>query len=404
MTDPILTDTWLLGNTREYLLCDNNDCGKQGARLRCSGCHLQYYCDKKCQRGAWRAHKGICQHFQKQKKDTNKKIAALLEEIEMPEIDTVAGDSAGDENTCAVCLHTPVVRIKLPCHHHFCYECLFQQSTCAIQGGTMPEPVNQQLRNLPCPLCRADTVPLDILGLLLDEAGFYTDRANLVLQHRSRFHSHAPELIEKAQGQAAAILDQAIDECKEDPFYVNLAFKRAELAADMGDYTLGADLMAETTVRFQPGGRDDYHMNTPPGRANYYNHFRLHGHCLLGANLAAEAKEVLQAGAQRVESELGRHPKIDRHFYADFTWCLYQLGQYEQAISIGQDAVIEMNRTYAKSHKYVALSQQTLGRFDDAITTMRQAVCYETPWDSANLQENRELLAQLLRASEGEGI
>jgi len=404
MTDLILTDTWLLGNTREYLLCDNEDCGKPGARSRCSGCDSQYYCDKTCQRGAWREHKGLCQHFQTQKKDTNKEIAALLEEIDMPELEPVAGTIAGDENTCAICLEQPVVRVKLTCKHHFCYDCISHQCAFAIEGGTMPEPVNQQLQNLPCPLCRADTVPVDILGLVLLEAGVDSDRANLVLQHRSRFHPHAEELIEKAQSQAAAIMDQAINKCKEDPFYGNLAFKRAELAADMGDYTLGADLMAETTARFQPGGRDDYHMNSSPGRANYYNHFRLQGHCLLGASLASEAKDVLQAGAQLVESEVGMHPKIDRHFYADFTWCMYQLGEYEQAISIGQDAVIEMNRTYAKSHKYVALSQQKIGRLDNAITTMRQAVCYETPWDAANLQENRELLAQLLRASEGEGI
>lgn len=402
MTDPILTDTWLLGNTREYIQCDNTNCGKPGARMRCSGCDTQYYCDKTCQRGAWREHKDLCKHIQKQRKDTDEKIAAILEEMDMPELDDAAGNIPGDENTCAVCLDKPVVRVKLSCNHHFCYECLSMQCASAIEAGTFPEPVNKQLQNLQCPLCRADTVPMDILGLVLVEAGFHSDRANLVLQHRSRFHPHAEKLIEKSHSEAATIMDQAIDECKEDPFYANLAFKRAELAADMGDYTLGADLMAEITARFQQGGRDDYHMDNSPGRAHYYNIFRLHGHCLLGANRASEAKDVLQAGAQLVESELGMHPKIDRNFYADFTRCMYQLGQYEQAISMGQDAVIEMNRTYAQSHKYVALSQQAMGRLDDAITTMRQAVCHETPWDAANLQENRELLTEFLRESEGE--
>ena len=93
---------------------------------------------------------------------------------------------------------------------------------------------------------------------------------------------------------------------------------------------------------------------------------------------------------------MGMFPKIDRDFYADFTWCLYELGEYEKAIDLGTSALIEMNRAYQQCHKHVALSQKAMGCLDDAITTMRQAVCYETPWDEANVDEARELLRELL--------
>jgi len=390
-----MTDSWLLGDTREYLLCDHTECGKTGARMRCGGCETQYYCEKTCQRSAWRQHKDLCKIFQKQKKDLHGKIVAILEE-DMP------GKVAEDESTCAICLQTPVARVKLSCNHPFCYDCLSNQCVSAIESGTMPAPVDMKLQNLNCPTCHAATLPLDILGCVLDEAAYYSERANLVLQHRKKFAPHAKELFEKNHARAAVVMDRVMEISKEDPFYPNLAFKRAELAAAAGEYTLGAAILAESTATFQEDGRHSYHMKTSEGQANYYNHFRLLGHCLLGAGRASEAKDVLQAGTQLVENEMGKHPKIDRDFYADFTWCMYELEEYEKAIGLGEEAVIDMNRTYAECHKYVALSKQALGDLDGAITTMRQALCYETPWDTANLDEIRVLLAQLLRASEEE--
>eukprot|EP00658_Telonema_sp_P-2_P061632 TRINITY_DN50320_c0_g1_i1.p1 TRINITY_DN50320_c0_g1~~TRINITY_DN50320_c0_g1_i1.p1 ORF type:complete len:351 (-),score=65.62 TRINITY_DN50320_c0_g1_i1:22-1074(-) len=277
----------------------------------------------------------------------------------------------------------------------------------AITSGTMPAPLEGKVPDLHCPLCRAPTLPFDILGCAIDEASFYSDRANLIQQHRSRFAPRAEELVAEAYLQAAAVLDRALgagrnEECEADVFYENVMFKRAEIAAAMGEYAVGVDLLAESTATFQEGGKNAYQMSDQNGRANYYGHFRLHAHCLLGAGRAAEAHEVLTAGVKVVQQDMGTHAKLDRDFYADLTWSLYSLGQYEQAIEVGQGAVIEANRTYAQCHKYVALSQQALGMIGEAVTTMRQAVCYETPWDAANLDEARGLLCELLEAAEAE--
>jgi len=42
------------------LVCGNAACRKQGARLQCSRCQLDRYCDKACQRQAWKVHKKKC--------------------------------------------------------------------------------------------------------------------------------------------------------------------------------------------------------------------------------------------------------------------------------------------------------------------------------------------------------
>lgn len=392
-----MNDDRLLGDTREYLICDNAACAKIDARMRCGGCGLHYYCQKSCQRAAWREHKAMCQHFRNMKQDNEAKIATILEEVDMPADEeseqTIAGE---DANVCAICLEIPTVPIELDCNHAFCYECLVERIEHAIVSGTVPRPIDKKLQNWKCPICRAATLPFDTLGCVIDEAAVYSNRANLIMQHRKRLAPYAASLADEAHTKAAAVLDRAMEVATEDPFYPNLVFKRAELASSMEDYDLGATLMAESTASFQDGGRHSYMMDDSNGRLNFYNHFRLQAHCLLGAGRASEAMVVLQTGARSVENDMGTNPKIDRDFYADFTRCLYELGQHEQAIEIGWDLVIEMNRTYAQCHKYVALSQKAVGRLDDAVTTMRQAVCYETPWDEANVDEARELLTQLL--------
>ena len=55
---------------------------------------------------------------------------------------------------------------------------------------------------------------------------------------------------------------------------------------------------------------------------------------------------------------------------------------------------------YETSHKYVALSYQANGQLEGAVETMRQAVVYETPWDAANIEANRTILAELLAEQE----
>ena len=64
---------------------------------------------------------------------------------------------------------------------------------------------------------------------------------------------------------------------------------------------------------------------------------------------------------------------MERELFARLTQCMYETGQYDQAVDVG-GAVIEMNRHYENSHKYVALALKAAGKLDDAVTMMRQ-VC-----------------------------
>ena len=48
----------------------------------------------------------------------------------------------------------------------------------AIEAATYPAPVADNLSNMRCPLCRRETVPLDLLGLLIAESGRGAHRPN----------------------------------------------------------------------------------------------------------------------------------------------------------------------------------------------------------------------------------
>ena len=56
-----------------------------------------------------------------------------------------------------------------------------------------------------CPLCRRETVPLDLLGLLIAESGVHTRRSNLIFQYRANFGDRAAPLLAAAQAKATPL-------------------------------------------------------------------------------------------------------------------------------------------------------------------------------------------------------
>ena len=62
-----------------------------------------------------------------------------------------------------------------------------------------------------CPLCRRETVPLDLLGLLIAESGVHTRRSNLIFQYRANFGDRAAPLLAAAQAKAAVIILGAVE-------------------------------------------------------------------------------------------------------------------------------------------------------------------------------------------------
>ena len=94
------------------------------------------------------------------------------------------------------------------------------------------------------------------------------------------------------------------------------------------------------------------------------------------------------------EEVINRSPPEQREVYMGISRCFYELGMYDQAIMIGSSA-ITMNRHYQEVHKYVALSYKAKGDHIKAVTTMTQAVLYESPWDEENIAANKALLKEI---------
>ena len=45
-------------------VCDFDNCGNIYATSRCGGCGCAVYCNRKCQKKAWKGHKEVCKLFQ----------------------------------------------------------------------------------------------------------------------------------------------------------------------------------------------------------------------------------------------------------------------------------------------------------------------------------------------------
>jgi tetratricopeptide (TPR) repeat protein len=101
----------------------------------------------------------------------------------------------------------------------------------------------------------------------------------------------------------------------------------------------------------------------------------------------------------QITSDPSRYATEVRFLFHSACRCYYEMGEYAQAINIGS-AAVEANRHYEGVHKYIALSYQALGRYDEAILTMRRAVRYETPWDAAHVAACQALLEEIMAEKE----
>jgi tetratricopeptide (TPR) repeat protein len=78
------------------------------------------------------------------------------------------------------------------------------------------------------------------------------------------------------------------------------------------------------------------------------------------------------------------------------TRCQYKIGDYEQCIATSKTAAIAMRPYFPGRHKYKALSEKALGRYDESTNTMIEACIYETPWDVENKKIQLDLYDQLI--------
>jgi tetratricopeptide (TPR) repeat protein len=156
---------------------------------------------------------------------------------------------------------------------------------------------------------------------------------------------------------------------------------RAELLYLEGKYT-EAIALSEEILQTK--------LALPMGLSNLRN--IIQSHMELGE--FKEAFGTIQKMLQ-ITNDPSRYATEVRFLFHSACCCYYEMGEYAQSISIGS-AAVESNRHYEGVHKYIALSYQALGRYDEAILTMRRAVRYETPWDAAHVAACQALLEEII--------
>ena len=75
--------------------------------------------------------------------------------------------------------------------------------------------------------------------------------------------------------------------------------------------------------------------------------------------------------------------------------CYYDAKDYKTVLSLTDNSSNVVYRRFPGMHKWKALALEKLGRLDDAIVTMSQAVLYETPWNPINQDECLKLYDEL---------
>lgn len=163
-------------------------------------------------------------------------------------------------------------------------------------------------------------------------AKIFAERADLAEQHAAMFDrdpAAAKVLVSELRGTAEEILNRGIelgraevaadrvstvDAAVRNQFLSDVMFCRAELAVSMGEYELGAGLMAESAGWYSAGGLLATQMVRAAVRMTYYSHVRLLVHCLLGAGKPDEAMDALKGGASEISHypEFGNSPEIVR--------------------------------------------------------------------------------------------
>jgi Flp pilus assembly protein TadD len=139
-------------------LCDA--CGTAGAKLRCGRCHEAVYCDRACQKMAWRkGHKSKCAP-KAAKPSAAGAVAAPPPPPPTAGSAATATDGGGGEE-CAICLDALQQPQTLPCNHRFCRGCVASMRQHGVGAAQV------------CPLCRGP-MPDDVDRLMAEAAQLLT--------------------------------------------------------------------------------------------------------------------------------------------------------------------------------------------------------------------------------------
>ena len=90
---------------RKYIQCDAADCGAASPMMRCSRCHLVYYCSKTCQRNHWHEHKDKCVDTYKLKEEA---ISSYSKFTVQDDCDVLQKFDGSVDALCGVCLEDKI--------------------------------------------------------------------------------------------------------------------------------------------------------------------------------------------------------------------------------------------------------------------------------------------------------
>ena len=399
---------------RMCIQCDAPDCQAWGPTKRCARCMRNYYCSRACQVADWKEHKTYCKEPPKTKYE---KLVSAEEDNEELMLNALGGilasteDGDSDEaiNTeCPICFASPPNNpvVLSACRHCFCYNCLIEwQKHAAVEAALHQNTIIGSKSGTPCPYCKS-TETEDVEEELLEKVDFLLSIVKMPItgeKEREALRKQALRCVDKVlraenakmeayvtkakillalgrHSEAIRAADEAMDENEKreaHPLIVLCgAAKAALVRGDMAEYYSKIEAIGEQKADFP---------STPLSLLSNY------AECRLIKCEALEAQNDLQGALdlyRDVTSELKLQDGEEDSKLHEMTCksmvgiarCNYGLDKLERAITMSESA-IESYRHRPNVHKYKALSLQKLGKLDEAITVMQQAVLYETPWN-----------------------
>ena len=400
---------------RDSITCDGPTCNIKSPSKRCSRCRTCFYCSTQCQKQHWKEHKLYCFPIGDMK---DKSKQQQREEDKLDSFDLLQEDdehkTRNDDTECSICLTCPMDRpVTLKqCQHSFCTICLLEWQK---QVRKLQE--NPFSNSMTCPLCRTNSENVE--QTLLDRAAFLAGEANvrkkLTQDERAKLRiealscldqvlevdgvrlqayvTRAEILISLKDGKAAA---ETIDTLIEE----NKTRNQHRLITVMDDVT-DAERRGdhEEALRFREEANELLEQHGPPparlGKGDMFRVHKIHSRAYQEQQDWKNAIECHKRALMSIEDP-DMVPVVElRQLWMELADCTYKVGKYENSIQ-ASDAAITMNRHFDQVHYYKVLALKQLGQLDDAITTISQAVIYETPWNNENITKNLQLYKELI--------
>jgi len=392
--------------SRDCIQCDGG-CGTANPSKRCTRCKAVYYCSLECQKLHWKQHKRFClpvpETIEKLRKDdgyfngklqySDEDVAFLRTKLDVERMgagnsfETVTEDKRKTNTECSICFRDPIVAPVLVkgCCHAFCSSCLhkWQQQTQQnaldndnnLQNSVMimnlhdkSAPRRIRLSDPPshCPTCRGEAGPGKVINALVAISQQCLEK---VKTKGSNDRNSEEELV-----QVLAELDKVLG-------------MKEQSGADFAIYASKAQILL-----FLSRPNDALACLAAFDRVNDDKNWK-------NDSMDGSAMRLLEAEAyiqlEDWETAMDRSiPKAAgamgasqfRQIHMLQAKCQYHLGKYDQAIR-AIDGILQIwgprYRHYPGIRKYKALAEKAKGDVEAALTTMNQAVLYETPFEGA---------------------